>query len=538
MKKYNWLKMLNLKYVILLILITVSVGFFYAYPITFTEKMIDELNGSKQWTDIVNYILFYMFCRVIGCVLDYSSSIVSKIISNNLSVTLKRVFLEHYYSISSEYVYTEKFEKIYTLYNNDITTIANGICGPVLWFFSSVSLFVWSSITLVNIRWELAVIYIFAALMILITTTKAGNTVKKLQVDKRKTEEIKMYAAKLAIEQYMKLLIMRYDHDMVVQNVEAEKNYNYVDIKETKITSMKTLVNDMIYYLAGACVWLLGSIYILRGNMTTGEIVAFISFAGLIISPIVRFSSQWISIQKIHVSIRRIVDFISQPSGGWGECSDVAECDRGLVVCEVSFAYAEKQKLIENFSYKFMNGQSYCIYGENGCGKSTLLKLICRIYDTYTGQIRYGGQDIRNLSKDTWYNVIAYEDESPIIVLGTLYDNLTLGIKNASKGEVDYLCEKIGLFDSLGSKYSFETIIEKGSKQLSSGQKQMIGIIRNLLSHKKILILDETLSGIAYPIVCVIINLYKEYCDEYGSILLYVSHDEEHQMLANSRVKI
>lgn len=538
MKKYNWLKKINLKYVILLILITISVGFFYAYPITFTQKMIDELNGSKRWTDIVSCILFYMLCRVIGCILDYSSAIISKIISNNLSVTLKHFFLEHYYSISSEYIYTENFERIYTLYNNDISTIANGVCGPVLWFFSSVSLFIWSSITLVNIRWELAVIYFFAALMIVITTTKAGNTVKKMQGDKRKTEEIRMHVAKLAIEQYMKLLIMKCDHDMIAQNIEAEQNYNYMDIKETKITSMKTLVNDMIYYLAGACVWLVGGKYVLSGSMTTGEIVAFISFAGLIISPIVRFSSQWISIQKIFVSIKRIADFISQPSAEWGDCSDVDESNSGLVVCRISFAYAEKQKLIENFSYKFMNGQIYCIYGENGCGKSTLLKLICRIYDTYTGQIRYGGQDIRNLSKDTLYNVIAYEDESPIIVLGSLYKNLTLGIKNANKDEVDYLCKRIGLFDSLGTKYSFETIIEKGNKQLSSGQKQMIGIIRSLLSHKKILILDETLSGIAYPIVCVIIDLYKEYCNKYGSILLYVSHDEEHQMLASNRVKI
>ena len=185
--KHYLLKTLDVKKLILLVLVTISVGFFYAYPITFTQQMIDELGGEKRWTSIVLFIGLYVACRIIGCVFDYLNNVVSRIISNNMVLNLKRLFLNKYYSISSEYIYNEKFEKIYALYENDISTVANGICGPILFFASSVSLFIWSSITLVSIRWELALVYVITAVFIVFITLKAGNSVKKLQAEKRKT---------------------------------------------------------------------------------------------------------------------------------------------------------------------------------------------------------------------------------------------------------------------------------------------------------------------------------------------------------------
>lgn len=125
----------NLKYLIILIFCTITVGFFYAYPVTFTQKMIDELSGLKRWSYITGFILFYMLCRCAGCLLDYVNAMVSKIISNNLSIELKNMFLKQYYAVDSEFIYSEKFEKIYTMYDTDIAVITNGICGPVLWFF-------------------------------------------------------------------------------------------------------------------------------------------------------------------------------------------------------------------------------------------------------------------------------------------------------------------------------------------------------------------------------------------------------------------
>lgn len=517
-------------------MITIFVGFFYAYPITFTQKMIDELSGYQRWSFVLIYILLYMLCRIIGCTLDFLGAILSKHISNILSKNLKRRFLKHFYEVTTEYVYTEKFEKIYALYENDISEVAYGICGPILYFSSSVSLFMWSSATLVRIRWELAVIYIIAALLIVLLTLQAGGKVKKLQNEIRPAQEQRMNIAKRAIEQYMKLLIMGYSDIMIDQSTQAEEKYNRLQYRETRVSSAKTWINDIIYYLAGACVWLIGSIYILRADMTTGEIVAFISFAGLIISPIVRFSSQWISVQKVLVSKRRIDGFFTLETNV-GECSQVENYERGnLDVESISFGYEADSQVFTNFSCRLDLGKIYSLQGSNGCGKSTLFKLICRIYDNYEGKILYAGRDIRNLSRAEFYKRIAYEDESPIVICGSLYDNLTLGIENPDPDEVLGLASQIGLLDSLGLGYSLDYVLEQGEVQLSNGQKQMIGVIRNLLSHKNILILDESFSGISYPVVERIMTIYREYCSEYESIMIFVSHNIEHHALADEKI--
>lgn len=483
-------------------------------------------------------MISYAMCRILGCTLDYLGGILSKKISNDLSINLKRTFFKHYYEISPDLIYFEKFEKMYAIYVNDISTVASGFCGPVLWFLSSMSLFLWSSVTLISIRWELASIYIAAALMIVYTTVRTGKLIRTIQGDIRKADEDRIFLSKSAIEQYMKLLIMKCDEEIISKNVDAEEIYNNLSLRESKLSYGKTLVNDIVYYLAGAFVWLFGSFFILKNDMTAGELVAFISFSGMIISPIVRFSSQWIAIQKIRVSQKRIVDFLHYPAASWGDEVINKNTKHSLVLDNVSFGYSKDSSIIKNLTYQFEAGNIYCITGENGSGKSTLFKLICRVLNTYKGVIRFDGEDIRNFEKDAMYNIFAYEDEHPIIVYGTLFDNLTFGIKEPKMEEVQYLYEKIGLASSLGDKYTLNTILEKGDKQLSHGQKQLIGIVRNLLSHKEVMILDESFSGIADSLVAVIMDTYKEYCRENLSMMLYVSHNKEHQKLTNNHLCI
>jgi len=526
---------LNKKLFVKFIIVTMSVGFFYAYPITFTQKIVNELGGGRNEEKILIFIVSYMICRICGCTFDYIGAVLSKSISNEISINLKRFFLHHYYEVSPDFIFHEKIEKTYALYSNDVSIIASGVCGPVLWFLSSVSLFLWSSFTLVSIRWELAVVYIISALIIVYTTVKSGKIVRRIQSDIREAEEKRIHWSKIVIEQYMKLRIMKYERKVVEENMNAEDVYNNLCLSESKISARKTMINDVVYYLAGAVVWFIGSILIIINDMTIGELVAFISFSGLIISPIVRFSSQWISLQKMRVSLNRIGDFLNLPIANGGREINLKQ-NYALTLSNVSFSYNADKTMLKNLTYHFDVGNVYCIIGENGSGKSTLFKLICRMINDYSGEIQLGDEDIREFSRSSLYEAISYENEYPLIISGSLLENLTLGISSPRMEEVRYLCERVGLASSLGERYELEAFLEE--KKLSHGQKQLIGIIRNLLSHKKVMILDESFSGIASDLVYIIMEIYKEYCKNDLSIMLYVSHSEEYQKLADKQLYI
>ena len=90
--------------------------------------------------------------------------------------------------------------------------------------------------------------------------------------------------------------------------------------------------------------------------------------------------------------------------------------------------------------------------------------------------------------------------------------------------------KEIGLLGMGGMRFP---TFENGEKQISRGQMQLIGIIRALLSKKRILIFDETLSGISHVLIENLMNIFKQYCIENNSIIIYVTHDVKYQDMAD-----
>jgi len=196
----------------------------------------------------------------------------------------------------------------------------------------------------------------------------------------------------------------------------------------------------------------------------------------------------------------------------------------------ISFSYSEDKPLITNFSCRLKAGHVYCLSGANGSGKSTLFRLLTRIHDDFSGCISYAGQDIRTLTKEALYGLIGYENEVPVIIPATLSENLTFGIPDVDAAQMEHYYHASGLADMLGVPLSF--VVENGEKQFSRGQTQLIGIIRMLLSGKKILVFDETFSGIASDVIAQVMALLKTYCEANAAIVVFVSHNKDHQHMA------
>ena len=175
--KHTLLNNSNKIYLLGFAIISLISGFFYAFPIKLTQAIIDELGGNKNLKMLITYVLLYMIIRSLGCLSDFLSALLSKRITTNLMINLHKTFLEKMFSIFPDIIYSMQFEKLFTMYTNDISTLANGFSGPILWFCSSLSLFLWSSATLVSIRFELALIYVVAALIIMANTLKSGNQI-------------------------------------------------------------------------------------------------------------------------------------------------------------------------------------------------------------------------------------------------------------------------------------------------------------------------------------------------------------------------
>ncbi|MBQ3415801.1 MAG: ABC transporter ATP-binding protein [Clostridia bacterium] len=173
--------------------------------------------------------------------------------------------------------------------------------------------------------------------------------------------------------------------------------------------------------------------------------------------------------------------------------------DEMINIENITFTYPESEDkiILDNFSINIDKGTYLGIAGPSGCGKSSLIKSICKL-EKANGTIIVDNINLNNLSRKEISNIIALVPQSPFLIAGTIYDNITYGIdRKISMEEVEEAAKRAYIFDYInGLPKKFDTMVSEGGNNLSGGQRQRIAIARIFLRKPKILILDEATSAL------------------------------------------
>lgn len=165
----------------------------------------------------------------------------------------------------------------------------------------------------------------------------------------------------------------------------------------------------------------------------------------------------------------------------------------------ITFFYPESEDkvILDNFNIDIEKGTYLGIAGPSGCGKSSLIKSICKL-EKANGTIIVDNVNLNNLSRKDISKMIALVPQSPFLIAGTIYENITYGIdREVSQEEVEEASKRAYIFDYInGLPDKFETMVSEGGNNLSGGQRQRIAIARIFLRKPKILILDEATSAL------------------------------------------
>lgn len=163
----------------------------------------------------------------------------------------------------------------------------------------------------------------------------------------------------------------------------------------------------------------------------------------------------------------------------------------------VSFAYQQGQKVLDDFSLKVKKGQSVALVGETGAGKSTIVNLLSRFYEPTSGTIYIDGKDYKDRSIAWLHSHLGYVLQTPHLFSGTIKENIRYGRLTATDEEV-YEAAKIANAEEfiLKLEKGYDTEVGEGGNRLSLGQKQLISFARAIIADPKIMILDEATSSI------------------------------------------
>lgn len=175
------------------------------------------------------------------------------------------------------------------------------------------------------------------------------------------------------------------------------------------------------------------------------------------------------------------------------------ETDEMINMENITFSYPESEDkvILDNFNIDINKGTYLGIAGPSGCGKSSLIKSICKL-EKANGTIIIDNINLNNLSRKDISKLIALVPQSPFLIAGTIYENITYGIdREVSKDEVEEASKRAYIFDYINSlPEKFDTMVSEGGNNLSGGQRQRIAIARIFLRKPKILILDEATSAL------------------------------------------
>jgi ATP-binding cassette subfamily B protein len=243
----------------------------------------------------------------------------------------------------------------------------------------------------------------------------------------------------------------------------------------------------------------MGVWFYVYGRTTVGEIVMFMSFAGMLISrleQVVNFSNHMVmdapKLQEFFDVLATEPAVRDRP-----DAIDPGRM-RGLVeFCDVTFSYDGKRPAVADLTFTALPGETIALVGPTGAGKSTALALLHRVFDPQSGAVKIDGMDVRGLALTGLRRNIGVVFQEVLLFSRSIAENLRVGKPDASEEELRIACQRAQVLDVIErQERGFETNAGERGRLFSGGERQRLSIARALLKDPPILILDEATSAL------------------------------------------
>ena len=253
--------------------------------------------------------------------------------------------------------------------------------------------------------------------------------------------------------------------------------------------------------LAGATVVVLwaGTLRALRGAITPGELVVFISYLRGAQRPLRRASKTVQRSAKATAAAERIVELLANEP----DLTDAPDAvpappfEGRIVLDQVEFGYERGKLILRDVSLAVEAGSTVAIVGPTGSGKSTLLNLVPRLFDPTRGRVTIDEHDLRTLTLQSIREQVSLVQQETVLFGLSVAENIRYGCPEAADEEVEHAAEAAGLADLLSElPDGLDTVLSERGASLSGGQRQRVAIARALVRRTPILLLDEPTSGL------------------------------------------
>lgn len=464
-----------------------------------TKRIVDDVIGEGQMK-LLTPLLVTIFIIGLGrCVFGYTKEFTFDYIGSRIGSDMRRNLFRHIQKLSINYFDNTNTGELMSRVKDDIDNIwgALGFIGMLILevIFHTVLVIV----CMVNISWKLAIVPLiampFVALIAILMEKRLDKVYGDISEENAKLNTVAQ--ENLAGVRTVKAFA-REKHE-ITKFLSNNKRYYELNMQQSKVFIKYQPTVQLITRILPVFVIIYGGYLKIQGEISLGELVAFVEYANNIMWPMEMLgwlSNSFASAIASNKKIKKI----------YGESTAIVEKENPVVLPEVagrvtfdnvSFALDEKD-ILKNISFDLPAGKTIGIMGATGAGKSSIISLLQRFYDANEGEIRLDGVPIRDLTLAQLRKSVSLVMQDVFLFSDTINANVRLGKrKETSDKTIRKALERAQAKDFIENMESqYDTLIGERGVGLSGGQKQRISMARAFAKKAPILVLDDSTSAL------------------------------------------
>lgn len=463
------------------------------------KEAIDGYILNRDLPGLFLYILFICGVLFLEVVLSFFLIYLSNKVAQKVIRYLRVKLFNHIINFKLGYFDRTPNGILVTRSVSDIETIAEIFNNGVLTLMVNGLQIILIISVMYYMNWMVASIIIVILPMMIIITRLFQRVLKKVyQAERNLTAKLNAFVQErltgMTIVQLFNRQQKEYESFKLI-NAELRDAF----LKTNVYFALLFPVVDIVSALAiGLLLWFGGLRTAVHGDVSVGDVIAFISYITMLTQPMRQIADRFNSIQRGLIGADRVFKILDQDETLPNNGKELLENVKGEIEFKnVRFSYVKGSPVLNGVSFHSYPGQTIAIVGATGAGKSTVINLLSRFYDIDSGDILIDGKSIYSVELKNLRKNIAVVLQDVFLFNDTIFENIVLGNTEITREQVESAAKEIGIHDFIMSlPKGYETEVNERGASLSVGQRQLISFLRAYVYNPQILVLDEATSSI------------------------------------------
>ena len=491
--RYKW-------QMIAVIILSIIASLMSAAPAWLSKKFVDDvLIGQNK--EMFMWIVGGIFAaNVIKVVSSYYSQIAANFVTETIKRNIKIDIFSHLEKLPISYFKRNKLGDTISKLTNDTTSL--GRIGFIVFdMFKEFLTVLVLTARMFQVDYILALVSLILLPLIIRVVRKFTKKIRKYGRERQDTTGKVTAFTQETLSGIFVIKAFNNTDFVIDKYKDLTKEEFEQAYKTTKVKAKVSPINEVITTFMVLLVVLYGGYQILVAkNITSGDLISFVTALGLMHQPLKRLISKNNDLQDSLPSADRVVEIFDEKieTDVFGEAVEFNEKIQNIKFENVNYKYDDSNEyMLKNINLDVKAGEIVAFVGKSGSGKTTLVNLLARFFNTDEGSITVNGVNIKNIHLGVYRNKFAIVPQETFLFGGTIKENISFG-KEVTDEEIVSAVKMANAYNFIQEDLpnKFETEVGERGALLSGGQKQRIAIARALIKNPEIMILDEATSAL------------------------------------------